>query len=65
MSHRLRRMLASALSRRRAGERRRRMALGLFSLLAVGVLAGCGKKGAPSAPGPASEIAFPRQYPAP
>ncbi len=31
-------------------------------LLALG-LAGCGKKGGPSAPGPASEIIYPRTYP--
>lgn len=28
-------------------------------------LVGCGKKGAPHAPGPASEIVYPRSYPAP
>lgn len=35
----------------------------LMVVLALGVLAGCGKKGAPSAPGPAEEIKFPRSYP--
>lgn len=28
-------------------------------------LAGCGKKGPPSAPGPAEQIIYPKQYPAP
>ena len=32
-------------------------------LVAVGVLAGCGKKGSPSAPGPTEELTFPRVYP--
>jgi predicted small lipoprotein YifL len=27
------------------------------------LLAGCGKKGAPAAPGPADEIIFPKSYP--
>jgi len=27
-------------------------------------LAGCGKKGPPSAPGPAQDIIYPKQYPA-
>ena len=31
--------------------------------LAVVLVAGCGKKGAPSAPGPASEIVYPKTYP--
>lgn len=35
----------------------------LAALLALGLLAGCGKKGAPEAPGPAAEIKFPRTYP--
>ena len=34
-----------------------------LALLALTLLAGCGKKGAPSAPGPASEIIYPRTYP--
>ncbi len=34
------------------------------ALLALALLAGCGKKGSPSAPGPASDITYPRQYPA-
>ncbi len=32
-------------------------------LLGLVLLAACGKKGAPSAPGPANEIVFPRSYP--
>lgn len=32
-------------------------------LLALVALAGCGKKGSPSAPGPADQIIFPRSYP--
>ena len=32
-------------------------------LLALALLAGCGKKGAPSAPGPAEEVKYPRVYP--
>lgn len=35
----------------------------LAVLLAVGLLAGCGKKGSPVAPGPAEEVKFPRSYP--
>jgi len=34
------------------------------ALLALALLAGCGKKGSPSPPGPASDITYPRQYPA-
>ena len=32
-------------------------------LLALALLASCGKKGSPGAPGPANEITFPRNYP--
>ena len=32
-------------------------------LLALLLLAACGKKGAPMAPGPANEISYPRSYP--
>ncbi len=32
-------------------------------MLALVLLAGCGKKGSPDAPGPASEISYPRTYP--
>ncbi len=41
------------------------MMLGRLGLVVVTVLmlAGCGKKGAPSAPGPSSEIIYPRSYP--
>ena len=34
-------------------------------VLAAALLAGCGKKGSPSAPGPADEIIFPKSYPKP
>lgn len=33
------------------------------TLLALTLLAACGKKGAPSQPGPANEIIYPRTYP--
>jgi predicted small lipoprotein YifL len=33
------------------------------ALLALILLASCGKKGAPSAPGPREEITYPRNYP--
>jgi len=32
-------------------------------LLALVLLAACGKKGAPAAPGPAAEVTYPRSYP--
>ena len=32
-------------------------------LVALVLLAACGKKGSPSAPGPAGEITYPRSYP--
>jgi predicted small lipoprotein YifL len=35
----------------------------LAALLALAVLAGCGKKGAPNAPGPADQLTYPRIYP--
>jgi predicted small lipoprotein YifL len=35
----------------------------LLAALCAVALAACGKKGAPSAPGPASEITYPRTYP--
>ena len=35
----------------------------LAALLALALLAGCGKKGAPGAPGPADQITYPRIYP--
>ena len=35
----------------------------VIALLALALLAGCGKKGSPSAPGPANEVTFPRSYP--
>ena len=33
--------------------------------LALALLAGCGKKGAPVAPGPPDQVTYPRTYPAP
>lgn len=36
----------------------------MAALLALALLAGCGKRGAPSPPGPADEIIYPRTYPA-
>ena len=35
-----------------------------LALLAVLALAGCGRVGPPRAPGPASEVTYPRAYPA-
>jgi len=35
----------------------------LLALLVGVTLAGCGRKGAPSPPGPASSITYPRTYP--
>ena len=35
-----------------------------IALLAMALLAGCGKRGAPAAPGPADQIIYPRTYPA-
>jgi hypothetical protein len=40
-----------------------RIACAGLAALAVLLAAGCGKKSAPSAPGPAIEITFPRTYP--
>ncbi len=39
------------------------MRCALLVLAAALVLAGCGKKGSPEAPGPADQITFPRSYP--
>lgn len=36
-----------------------------LGLLALVLLAGCGRTGPPRPPGPASEIIYPRPYPAP
>lgn len=36
----------------------------VLAVLAGLVLAGCGRKGAPSPPGPASQISYPHSYPA-
>ena len=35
----------------------------LAALLALAVVAGCGKRGAPSPPGPADQITYPQNYP--
>lgn len=37
--------------------------LALIPLLAALALAGCGRAGAPSPPGPASQITYPHSYP--
>lgn len=43
-----------------------RRVMSLLLLVSVALpLAACGKKGAPHAPGPDSEIVYPRTYPAP
>jgi predicted small lipoprotein YifL len=36
----------------------------ILALLAVLTLAGCGRRGAPTPPGPASAVIFPHVYPA-
>jgi predicted small lipoprotein YifL len=41
-----------------------RAALALLMVVLPLVLAGCGKKGPPSPPGPPEEIIYPRVYPA-
>lgn len=38
-------------------------ALILAALLGIGLLAACGKKGPPTAPGPPDRIIYPRTYP--
>ncbi len=35
----------------------------LLAVMLVSMLAACGKKGSPSAPGPADQIIYPKQYP--
>ena len=40
------------------------MKAALLALAVACALAGCGKKGPPSAPGPAQDIVYPKQYPA-
>ncbi len=39
------------------------MRLASLLLLALVLLASCGKKGSPNAPGPANELTYPRTYP--
>jgi hypothetical protein len=41
------------------------MTRALVALLALGVLAGCGRYGPPRPPGPPDQVTFPRPYPAP
>jgi len=40
------------------------MRVPVLLLLAALVLAACGRKGAPSPPGPPGQVTFPRSYPA-
>jgi predicted small lipoprotein YifL len=40
------------------------MKLLIVAVLAGLMLAGCGRKGAPSPPGPASDVSYPHVYPA-
>ena len=35
----------------------------VFAVLALALLAGCGKKGSPIPPGPPDQVIFPRAYP--
>ena len=35
----------------------------LLALMLVSMLAACGKKGPPSAPGPTDKVIYPKQYP--
>jgi predicted small lipoprotein YifL len=35
----------------------------VVSVLALGMLTACGKKGPPSPPGPADQVTWPRTYP--
>ncbi len=41
----------------------RAVVLAVPMLIALALLTGCGKKGGPSAPGPANEVGYPRTYP--
>ncbi|MGC8532665.1 MAG: hypothetical protein ACP5M1_11560 [Acidiphilium sp.] len=41
----------------------RQVAWLLAGLLACAALSGCGRAGAPTAPGPASALTYPHQYP--
>ncbi len=42
-----------------------RVMLSGMALVMLVLLAGCGKKSAPQAPGPADQIIYPKQYPKP
>lgn len=37
----------------------------LLTLLCLATLAGCGRRGAPTPPGPAQDITYPHTYPTP
>ena len=37
----------------------------ILVLLCLGVLAGCGRRGAPVPPGPAQDVIYPHVYPSP
>ena len=39
------------------------MRAAILLALALGLLAACGKKGAPEPPGPAAKIIYPKSYP--
>jgi predicted small lipoprotein YifL len=40
------------------------MRLFILTILALAVLTGCGRRGAPEPPGPASAVIYPHVYPA-
>ena len=46
-----------------AGHADMKSALILVTVLAIAMLAACGKKGSPSPPGPPDQITYPRTYP--
>jgi hypothetical protein len=46
-----------------AGHAGMKSALILVTVLAIAMLAACGKKGNPSPPGPPDQITYPRSYP--
>lgn len=37
----------------------------IFALLCLAALAGCGRRGMPTPPGPAQDIIYPHTYPSP